>query len=894
MRTSLFIYLIFFLGVEALFGGSISGRVIDGKNGEEIPGATVAVAGTHKGTAANIDGEFYIGGLEPGVYALYCSFISYEPTEIPDVVVGEEDEVVVEIELYGTTYTIDEVSVVAQSSDNSDLAYLMDRKEALVAVQTIGTGELSRKGIGDALNAVANVPGVSLQEGSRNVFVRGLGDRYNATTLNGFPLPSEDPEHKNIALGFFSSDMIGSIDVSKVFNATNSGDVGGAHININTKKLNGNRELAFGISGGVNIMSVGEKILKPEGVNSFGISEDDHPDAYSFDYSNGLEPLNAGIPLNRSLNASYGKRFQTGAGIAPIDFYAVGTHSSDLSYYEERVRSITTGNEDPYQDQLGRKHGVRTNNLLLAGIDHNLGGKHSLAYSLLALHVTNSSFGSYEGRHSDRYQDSESYEGYYLRQQINENLLLSNQLLTEWKLSERTNLNVGMAWNKVRGKEPDRRENSLSRQPDDLYNFTGSNRQKRFFSELNSEDLNAKASLNFSPANNEDWSSTLVVGYTGRFQSDSFVSKEYNYDPYPGLFRLEYLNLDKLYNKENYLRGDFSLQEGVPNTYDVSKYLNSFYTELNLRPSHHLNLSAGLRADMTGIEVDYEVDHTAPGSVRLNKFYLLPSLNIRFDPDQNQSLRFGASRTYTLPQSKEISPYRYVNTGFASQGNVDLQPSVTYNADITWDYFPSATEIISLSAFYKDVSDPIARVEAGNSAGVLKYDNIADHANVAGIELEVRKNLFSHYMEGSSLQRLTLGLNSSYLYSRLLIDMVGTPAREAQLEGAAPFIANAELSYKIVNDDYTFLVSVIARHISDRVHTIGMLGFRDIVEQASTALDFTASYKLSTGFGVKLKASNLLNPSYVLSRERSSGEGTVILNEFKKGVDISLGLSYEF
>src|SRR5690606_30557718 len=124
----------------------------------------------------------------------------------------------------------------------------------------------------------------------------------------------------------------------------------------------------------------------------------------------------------------------------------------------------------------------------------NLGGKHSLAYSLLALHVTNSSFGSYEGRHSDRYQDSESYEGYYLRQQINENLLLSNQLLTEWKLSERTNLNVGMAWNKVRGKEPDRRENSLSRQPDDLYNFTGSNRQKRFFSELNSEDLKDRKS----------------------------------------------------------------------------------------------------------------------------------------------------------------------------------------------------------------------------------------------------------------------------------------------------------------------------------------------------------------------------------------------------------------
>src|SRR5690606_20485890 len=128
--------------------------------------------GTHKGTAANIDGVFYINGVEPGVYTLYCSFISYEPAEIPDVVIEEGEEVVVEIELFDTTYTIDEVSVVAHASDNSDLAYLIGRKDALVAVQSIGSGELSRKGIGNALDAVTHVPGVSHQEGSRNVFVR--------------------------------------------------------------------------------------------------------------------------------------------------------------------------------------------------------------------------------------------------------------------------------------------------------------------------------------------------------------------------------------------------------------------------------------------------------------------------------------------------------------------------------------------------------------------------------------------------------------------------------------------------------------------------------------------------------------------------------------------------
>jgi len=49
---------------------------------------------------------------------------------------------------------------------------------------------------------VAQVSGISKQEGVKNVFVRGLGDRYNATLLNGFPIPSEDPEYKNIALEF--------------------------------------------------------------------------------------------------------------------------------------------------------------------------------------------------------------------------------------------------------------------------------------------------------------------------------------------------------------------------------------------------------------------------------------------------------------------------------------------------------------------------------------------------------------------------------------------------------------------------------------------------------------------------------------------------------------------
>jgi len=61
--------------------------------------------------------------------------------------------------------------------------------------------------------------------------------------------------------------------------------------------------------------------------------------------------------------------------------------------------------------------------------------------------------------------------------------------------------------------------------------------------------------------------------------------------------------------------------------------------------------------------------------------------------------------------------------------------------------------LVSANLFYKRVINPIARIEVGNSAGVLKYDNISDFANVVGIELEVRKTLFDRSRTASAMHR---------------------------------------------------------------------------------------------------------------------------------------------
>ena len=79
-----------------------------------------------------------------------------------------------------------------------------------------------------------------------------------------------------------------------------------------------------------------------------------------------------------------------------------------------------------------------------------------------------------------------------------------------------------------------------------------------------------------------------------------------------------------------------------------------------------------------------------------------------------------------------------MNIGFASQGNADLKPSDNYNVDLKWDYYISPSELVTLTGFYKHVLHPIAS-RSWQLCRVLKYDNISDFANVAGIELEARK-----------------------------------------------------------------------------------------------------------------------------------------------------------
>lgn len=894
-KIGLFFILLFFSFTIQAQNSTVRGTITDAKTNEPLIGASVLIEGTTLGAAADLDGHYVIQNVPSGTHSLVISYVAYESVTRTGVVLQNNQEIVVDIQMTSDDISLEEVEVVARVNRESEHILLMEQRQALLATQAVGARELSRRGIGDARAAVAQVSGISRQEGVKNVFVRGLGDRYNVTLLNGFPIPSEDPEYKNIALEFFGTDIIQHIGVNKVFRGSSYADVGGAIIDITSKELVGDQAFAVDLSAGLNTAATGSNFLRQDGANYFGFTNSRQPVNNRFDFPNSLDPMQVSLPMNHSYGFSGGKMFHVGENRNPLSFFLVASHSSDYSYTREIVRnSITSGLI--YQDQEGKKYSQNTNQLVLGNLNYGLDRKHNIAYNFMLIHANNQYVGEYFGKHGEKHQDSEDYMGFHRRQQENDNYLIVNQLNTDWRLTDKMNLEVSVSYNHIKGLEPDRRENYLSRMTDGTYILTGSNRQKRFFSTLKENDINAKAVFTYGLRDRfGSGKSSIKFGYTGRYVNDNFEAVEYNFTAVPGTISMDPLWLDDYYNDANLKAGLFGMTTGEKNSYEVTKFIHSGFVEGTWQLFTHVTSNIGLRMDVADLKVSHHVQHVQPGEESIRKNYFLPSLNLKYDLNHKNSLRMGASKSYTLPQSKEISPYQYVNISFSSQGNPNIKPSDNYNVDLKWDYYMNPGELLTLTGFYKYIVNPIGRVDQGNSAGLLTYDNISDHAVVSGLEFEIRKNLFNRFnTQLEKMNRLSVGLNASYIYTNLTLDMLNTEPRSSSLEGASPFLANLDFSYTHTKKEKSFVASIIFNYFSHRIHTVGAKGFKDIIEEGLPSLDFASSYSLNNHLSLKLKAKNLLNASYRFSRESSLLDEKIILNELKKGINISLGASYEF
>ena len=84
---------------------------------------------------------------------------------------------------------------------------LMDMKNAASVTNGLGAQAMKKIGDSDLSGAMKRVTGVTIQ-GGKYVYVRGLGDRYTKTVLNGMEIPGLDPDANSVQIDIFPTNVL--------------------------------------------------------------------------------------------------------------------------------------------------------------------------------------------------------------------------------------------------------------------------------------------------------------------------------------------------------------------------------------------------------------------------------------------------------------------------------------------------------------------------------------------------------------------------------------------------------------------------------------------------------------------------------------------------------------
>ena len=165
--------------------GVIKGKVIDASTREAIPFANVMIQGTTSGATSDIDGNYILSNLQPGIYTLVVSFVGYENQTIPEISVTTSKPTILNFELTTSSVNLTEVEVNVNRFEKSD--------DSPLSKFTIRSTEIMRNpgGNRDISKVIQSLPGVASTASFRNdIIIRGGAPNENRFFLDGIEVPN--------------------------------------------------------------------------------------------------------------------------------------------------------------------------------------------------------------------------------------------------------------------------------------------------------------------------------------------------------------------------------------------------------------------------------------------------------------------------------------------------------------------------------------------------------------------------------------------------------------------------------------------------------------------------------------------------------------------------------
>lgn len=812
-------------------------------------------------------------------------------------------------------------------------------------VSVLSTADIARTGEGDIAGALSRVTGLSVV-GDGFVYVRGLGDRYSLSLLNGSPLPSPEPLRRVVPLDIFPSRIIASALVQKSYSPNYPGEFGGGVINLTT--IAAPREPFFEV--GVGISGDTETTGKL-GYTYFGSDTDvlgydngprDTPGIINAAGANGLSVSTANaarltnaattvlqrnfdIPANASGNVTLGTVIEDLAG-GRLGVVASGGYSNSWVTRDALQQSAgdNTGDVQRGFRTVLTDNRILVNGLIGFGFDVE---DHKFRITNLYIHDTVK-----QGRLSSGFDATISTPDPSLPDPIIE----QNTFFFERELYDLqgvAELQFGDLGVDFRGTYANTRRNSpyergfvYSYNPvigDYQNNLGGSAQQATIaFSELEEDLYAGGADVTYELPFSRPASVSAGFAYNKTERTSTRYSFQYrgaNNSPVNGI--VAQLRPDGLLSDISIITNGITLQNTSADSgaarYDAALEIYAGYAMAEAELLDGLRITGGVRYE------DADQTVTTGGAfagTALSNDYWLPSATLTYNFAENLQLRLHASKTIARPQFRELAPQLYQDFTSDRQffGNPFLTDSELKNAEARLEWFFARDQRLTVAGFYKQIDRPIETVATSlpNSQILTGFSN-APKADLYGGEIE-----FQYYQPLETLgdafatRRLVLIGNYTYSKSELKIgnEQVASPISSAggvtllpanvlfqdgaPLTGQSDHLVNVQIGFEDTErlSQATLLFTYASERVTNRGPISSGVRLPDLVEKPGIRLDFVAREAvqfLGTELEVKFEARNITGTKYQ-EFQSFSNNARVDVNSYDVGTSFSLGVAAKF
>ncbi len=933
-NTFLITTILLLLSIQLSAQNFITGKIIDGEFNEPLPFANILIKSnsdesTIAGTTSDFDGNYFIE-VADGLYYLEVSFVGYETKRVNDLELSGGKETTIDLTLLPTSNALEEVVVTTTVRENTEASVLAIQKRSVSLLDGLSAQSMRKTGDTNLSNAIRRVPGVSVQ-GGKFVYVRGLGDRYSKTLLNGMEVPGLDPDRNTLQLDIFPTNLIDNILINKSANASLNSDFSGGIVDVILKDFSPLPELKMSFSGTYNpemnfqpILALPEENLNFLGFDNHSYSrlpitkrqEIPTPERFlnpalaqittkiteSFTKQLAASRVNSFMDYNFGLSASSSLNL----GANKVNFIAALGYRYDVDYYGDYQTGTIVKRAaglEKFQSQrgeLGQTNAIASG---LVGISFKT-AQSKINANLLAIKSGESSAiaATYTDYIENPYTGDASILAYTDRQ------IISVPLSGKHNLNEQLRVSWNIAPSFARVYDKDFRKTVFEKVGDTyLFNAATTQLPSRLWRDLEENSLSAKTAIEYD-FERKNYTGKIKAGLFYTAKERFFDTSNYTID-FVGRTSLIGGQANRILASENI----WNLQENFGSFIQGSfQRTNRYNSNINTRGafvSSDINFSSKFKSNIGLRYEGYQLFYSGEDIERniydnenfIDVHNLYPSANLIYSATENSNLRISYSRTTARPSFKENSAAQIFDpiTERYFLGNPEVKPTFVNNLDARYEKFGEGNEIIAFSAFYKSFIDPIEIVAYSVQSPFALTARNNDEAKVYGVEFEVRKKLLD-INEGL----LNLNINTSLILSRqkmneteLNLRRSSEPDREIsafrELQGQSPYLINTGLSYSNTKKG---IQSALYYNVQGATLEVVGVGFIPDVYTApfnSLNFNFSKSFGASNNQSVTLKIINLLDDQRE-SRYEYFGNNSNIFSLYKPGRDFSVGYSISF